>query len=37
VKWGSKEEGANGSVGDFFGGLVGAVRSGEGIGNYKAA
>lgn len=37
VEWGSKKEGANGPVGDFFGGFVGAVGSGKGIGNYKAA
>jgi hypothetical protein len=35
VEGSSKEEGADGSIGDFFGGLVGAVGSGEGIGYYQ--
>lgn len=33
----SQEEGADGSIRDFFGGFVGAVGFGEGVGYYQAA
>jgi hypothetical protein len=37
VEGGSEEEGADGSIGDFFGRFVGALGSGEGVGYYQAA
>ncbi len=37
MEWSAEEEGTDCSVGDLFGGFVGAVGSGEGIGNYQAA